>query len=458
MRLRAKWVLPDSATVLEDGEVIIENGLLVEVRARRIDGQPCTEARDLGNAILLPGLVNAHTHLEYTVLRGAVEDIPMFPWLDRLMELKALLEPDDWIASAICGAADAARGGVTTVADCTDSGAAAHGLSAVGLRGIVYQEVFGIGEDVPVEVALERLRTKLAVLARHTDPTLVRVGISPHSVYTVRPALLRAAAQYAQEHRLPVCIHAAESQPEVELLLAGTGVRAARLKERRIDWKAPRMGVLRYLADLDVLGPSTLLVHCVSLTSEDMEILQRSGSAVAYCPRSNAKLGNGAAHLATLITHTTTEASRAIGALGACVGLGTDSAVSSNNADMFEEMRLGLLVQRAMWRRAETPVAGDMLALATQGGARALELDRLIGSLHVGKAADLTAVRVGQRMQPCYHPVQAVVHAAACHDVMLTMVNGEIVAERGRVHCERLTWARRRMRQAAHRIQRACLM
>src|SRR5207248_5323448 len=143
-RLRARWILPIIGQPIEHGEVVVEDSRIAEVRPVPVDGRPAEDARDLGDAILMPGLVNVHTHLDYTVMRGLLEDIDFFPWIRELTARKEALDEADWIASATIGAAEGVAGGVTTIGECTDSGAGLLGAKKLGLRGIVYREVFGI--------------------------------------------------------------------------------------------------------------------------------------------------------------------------------------------------------------------------------------------------------------------------------------------------------------------------
>ena len=150
-RLRARWILPITSTPIENGEVIIEASEIVEVRQPPLHGAPTPDSLDFGEAIIMPGLVNVHTHLDYTLMRGRLEDIDFFSWIRQLTARKSVLDEQDWVASATMGAAEAVAGGVTTIGECTDSGAALIAAKAMGLRGVVYQEVFGIDETRSVE-------------------------------------------------------------------------------------------------------------------------------------------------------------------------------------------------------------------------------------------------------------------------------------------------------------------
>ncbi len=399
--------------------MVVEEGRIVEVRRANPSAPLNEEDRDFGEAILLPGLVNVHTHLDYTVMRGLLEDLPFFDWIRELTARSKSLTEEDWVGSATLGAAEAVAGGVTTIGDCTPTGAALLGAKALGLRGTVYQEVFSTDETEPVEAVVSELALKVAALRWSATGTRLRVGISPHSPYTVRPAALRAVAEYARSEKLPVCIHAAESQPEAELVRCGTGEIAERLTARGITWMEtpPETTVVRYLESLGALGPQTLLVHGVQMAATDRDIILRTGAAWAHCPKSNAKLGNGIVALRLLQG----SQSRPVR-----VGLGSDSVASNNTMDLFEEMRFAVLAQRARSRRINALCAKDVVEMATIGGACSLGLEGKIGSLEPGKEADLIAVNLnGLHALPCYDPYQALVYASGARDVLFTMVAGE---------------------------------
>ncbi len=421
--LRAAWVLPISGPPIENGEVVVRGDRILEVRpARPTAADPVC---DFGDAVLLPGLINVHTHLDYTVMRGLLEDIEFFPWIRELNARKAALTWDDWVASATWGAAEAVAGGVTTIGDCTDSGAALQGAKALGLGGLIYQEVFGIDERQTVLEIVEELAAKVAHLQAESAQTPLRVGISPHAPYTVRPALFQALAEYAARHDLPICIHAAESRAEAELLRSGTGPIAEMLTRRGIAWEIPGSSTVAYLDALGILSPRTLLVHGVQVSAADRSILRERDVAWAHCPKSNAKLGVGVAPLGMLGRHR--ERGEQAGRQSwPRLGLGSDSVASNNTMDLFEEMRFAVLMQRGARQRLEALSAREALEMATWGGARALGQEAEIGTLEPGKRADLCAVRLGElHSAPAYDPYSALVYAARASDVLLTMMAGE---------------------------------
>lgn len=416
--LRAAWVLPINSAPLREGEVVIQGDTIVEVRPRRTPAQG--EVIDFGEAIILPGLVNLHTHLELTVLRGAIEDLPFFAWLRRLVELKSLLEETEWLDSALWGAMEAAAAGITTLADTTDSGATVQAMLRVGLRGRVYQEVFAIQPEQTREQTLEALHARMQHLHRITDGSLVGLGIAPHAPYTVRLDSLYALRQYAQQKGYPVCIHAAESEEEVALLQQGRGAFAQMYQQRGIPWDVPNMHPMDLLERGGWLDENTLLVHAVQTTSRHAQLLADTRTAVAHCPQSNAKLYHGVAPLEDWLGR------------GVRVGLGTDSVVSNNTLDLFHEMRFAVLVQRAVHRTQATITAQEVVEMATLGGARALGMEEQIGSIEPGKQADLCVVSLRNvHLCPSPDPYAALVFATQANDVVMTMVAGRIVYRGG---------------------------
>ena len=413
----ARWVLPVDAAPIEDGEVVIEDGVIAAVRSART---PASGRRDLGEAVLMPGLVNAHSHLEYTALRGFLEDVPFFPWIRALTAAKAALKPEDWLWSARLGAMECLAAGVTTLGDNTDAGVTMRVLTETGLRGTVYQELFGIDHREPVAPILESLRVKIAAHRRLASGR-VSVGVSPHALYTIRPALFAALDEYVAGEGLPTSLHIAESGSESALTERGEGPFAEMYTRRGITWEAPRMTPTRYAADLGALGPSTLAVHCVHQTLADIALLATTGAAVIHCPKSNAKLGAGVAPLAAWLRTP-----------GLRLGLGTDSAVSNNTLDLFEEMRFALLMQRAATQEVEAVTARDVARMATLGGAEAMGLSHLIGSLTPGKRADLIAVRLDRpHAVPATDPYSALVYTARADDVLFTLCDGEVLYDNG---------------------------
>lgn len=444
MILRADWVVPIAGDPIAEGEVVVRNGLIVDVR-RRSGTRGGADVLDFGEAVILPGLVNTHTHLELTALRGAVEDLPLFEWIRKLVDLKKVLAEPEWRDSALWGALEAVASGTTTIADTTDTGASLYAMVQTGLRGRVYQEVFAVEADADPQQTLRELEDKLLWLHRASQGTLVEVGVAPHTLYTVRPGVLQALRHYTREEGYPVCIHAAESADEIALLEKGEGKFAQMYAERGIPWQAQGKHPLDILHQQGWLDERTLLVHCVHTEPHHTELLASTQTAVAHCPQSNAKLYNGIAPLNEWLVQ------------GVVVGLGTDSPVSNNTLDPFTEMRTAVLLQRAMHGVDSCITSRKAVELATLGGAQALGMAEHIGTLEPGKQADLCVVSLEKPRQfPAYDPYTTLVFSTCASDVLMTMVGGKIVYRQGEFPLlrEPVTTLRERLRHTVRRVRK----
>jgi 5-methylthioadenosine/S-adenosylhomocysteine deaminase len=308
--------------------------------------------------------------------------------------------------------------------------------------------VFGIEATPDTPTIVSQLKSKVAVMraqvARAGGDDRVQIGISPHAPYTVRPDLLTALQEWAMREGLPSTIHVAESGGEVELISSGKGPFGEMFARRGIQWSVPGGSPVAYLDTCQALGPNVLAVHCVHVSEADIATLKARSVSVAHCPKSNGKLGAGIAPVA------------AMRRAGVRVGIGTDSMVSNNGADMFEEMRMVLYFARAHAQSPDALTAKDALHMATLGGAEALELDKQVGSLTGGKLADICAVRLdGLNAFPTGedNPQAALVYGARASDVAWTMVNGRVLYESGRhtlVDVPRLKNALRPLRAHLH--------
>ena len=396
IRYHARWVLPISAPAFEDGTVAVADGRVAFVGPR--GGAPPGDDVELGDVLLLPGLINTHTHLELTAMRGFLEDLDFARWIMRLNKVKrAVLDRDRMLDAARFGLVEGIRAGITTYADTCDSGVAFDAMLEAGVRGIMFQEVFG---PDPAECAqsLEGLSDKIAVLRPRQTP-LVRVGVSPHAPYTVSDALYAAVAQWAAVEQLPIAVHIAESEIERELVERGEGIFAQGLRKRGIDTASRGRSSITVLEKTGILRSRALLIHCVRLDAQDIAAIAAAGAPVAHCPVSNAKLGHGTSPVLELL------------AAGVTLGLGSDSVASNNRMDMLGEGRAAILAQRARVARHDALCARDALYLATLGGARALGIDHEVGSLEVGKRADLAAFPIDACAMPVHDPEATAIFA-----------------------------------------------
>ena len=415
----ADHLLPVAAEPVRRGAVAVREGLIVAVGPRDevLAAYPRAEVEELGAAILMPALVNAHTHLEYAMYGGFGDGLGFADWLADHVARRPLLQPGDTDAAARLGALLALRCGVGTVADASYSGVSVAAVRSAGLRAVVHLEVFG-GPDTDPGMVVAGARDRLAAFALETTP-LVRIGLSPHSPYTVAPASFAALDLLARERGLTVMTHVAESSAELEAVADGTGPLADALRSlTRIE--ATGMHPVDLLADAGLLHEGALLVHVVQAGPAQIRRIAGSGAVVVHCPRSNAVLGCGAAPIVDLL------------AAGVTVALGTDSPASAIDFDMWAEMREALMTARRREGRPDVLTATDVLRMATISGARALGLERETGALVVGLRADLTAIDLADSpFVPVADPTTAAVFAGRPERVLLTVVDGVVRYRRG---------------------------
>lgn len=408
----ARWVLPITSAPVSDGAVAVEGGKITYVGPR--SSAPRGQQLELGDAVLLPGLVNTHTHLELTVMRGFLEDLGFVEWIGKLRRGRnEVLTSEKLLDSARLGISEGIRAGVTCYADTCSTGVVMQALGESGVRGIMYQEVFAPAPQA-ADAALADLEARLDSLERGVTG-LVSLGVSPHAPYTVSDRLYAGVSELSTARRLPLAMHIAESEAEDDLVARGEGAFADLWKKRGIE--TPRKGLNRspvaLLSRHGLLRDNSLLIHAIRVDAEDMDLIAARKCAVAHCPVSNAKLGHGVAPLTDLLSR------------GIRVGLGSDSMASNNRMDMLEEARMALLFQRARTRSHDALSAERVLSLATLGGAAALGLDDRTGSLEVGKDADLCAFGVSHdRALPGTDPVATAVFALGGSHALLTVVRG----------------------------------
>lgn len=441
-RYTARWIVPVTSSTIEDGALLIdERGRIASVGpASHVPGEGTVESIALGEAVLMPGLVNVHAHLDLSFLRGRIEDRAFADWIQELLAVKhkAALTPDETLAVANWSCVEALAAGMTTVATTEDAHAGFDALQASGMRGIAYREVFGpdpAQADVVIEVARDAIAAQ-----RPRDSELVRTGISPHAPFSVSDALYRRVAQLAASERLPLAAHIAESEDEKGLVTRGEGIFAGRLAGRGIAAPPRARSPIALLAETGVLDVAPLLIHCVQLDDVDLAMIASAGAAVAHCPIANARFGHGIAPVPALLD------------AGIAVALGTDSVASNNRLDLFEEARFAQLLQRSLHRDITLLPADRLARMVTIDGARALGLAGSIGSLEVGKDADLCCVSFDSvHNQPVYDPLAALFHSARASDVRLSVVKGRVLYSEGVWHTIDVNETRRAVRAIAAR-------
>ncbi|MGH8443041.1 MAG: TRZ/ATZ family hydrolase, partial [Nevskiaceae bacterium] len=398
-----RWLVPvePAGAVLENHALVVRDGRIAEIAradAARKAWRP-RETLSLPRHALLPGLVNIHTHAAMTLLRGLADDLPLMDWLqNHIWPAEGAHANREFCEDGVrLACAEFIRGGITCFndmyffPDATAKVAVGAGLRvAVGL----------IVLDFPTAWAQpgEYIHKGLELHDQLKGEPLVRTVFAPHAPYTVSDGPLKEVRKYATELGIPVHMHVHETAGEVDMAVQATG---------RRPWQR--------LKDLGLLGPDFIAVHMTQLTDAEIADCAQNGVTVAHCPESNLKLASGFCPVHRLL------------AAGVNVALGTDGAASNNDLDMFEAMRQAALLAKLATGDPTAMPAQTALDLATLGGARALGMEQMVGSLERGKRADVIAVSTSAaRQTPLYDPVSHLVYVTRGDDVRTTIVNGKV--------------------------------
>ena len=406
-----RWIIPvePAGAVLEGHCIAVRDGLIEALL-------PIAEAESrfssyekvlLDEHVLIPGLVNAHTHAAMSLMRGLADDLPLMRWLEQHIwpaEAKHV-SPAFVKDGSLLACAEMLRGGVTCFNDmyffpeaALEAALEAGMRASIGMIVFDFPSAYGSDPD-------DYLAKGLALRDRWREHPMLSFCLAPHAPYTVSDATFQKIAKLAGEVEVPVHIHLHETTDEIERSLAEHGVRPVERLRR-----------------LGLLGPGLIAVHAVHLSDAEIELLAKHGVSIAHCPSSNLKLASGFAPVAKML------------AAGINVAIGTDGAASNNRLDMFAEMRLAALLAKAVAGNAEAMPAHAALRAATMGGAAALGLDARIGSLLPGKAADLAAVHLaGPELVPCYDPASHLVYAAGREQVTDVWIAGKRLLRDGKV-------------------------
>ena len=407
MIIPARWIFPVSTPPLFNHALIVEDGRIREIRPlRNSDPGPW-------DSCVLPGFVNAHTHLAYTGLRNLFDNLPFFEWIRKLTEVKQHLSDEDIVLSTQLGISECLKNGITTVADMSDLQSSLEVLSTAPLRGIFYWEVFGVEKDA-ADRTWNDLKSRYEQFIQKFSSERLSIGISPHASYTVRPELYNRIADWAIQRKVPVSFHVSESKAEEDFIREKKGIIADFLRERASDWEILGSSSIQHLHKTGIFETKPVIAHAVQASNDDLDILKDAGVAVAHCPKSNAKFGHGIAPVLTMMEK------------GICVAIGTDSAASNNRFDMIEEARFALFQQRS---RYSTKLLSEqkMLEMMTIDGARALQMQNDIGSLEPGKFADLAVVRVPRDYSTAAQVLNHLIYTATASDVVKTFISGKEV-------------------------------
>jgi len=421
----ADWVLPISAAPISGGAIAFaENKIIAIGKSEEIkEDFPRAETEDFGEAVIMPGFVNAHSHLELTAMRGFLDELEndFSAWLVMLAKIRAeKLTEADIETAAVWGALEGARAGVTCFADIGRYGRAGlRALKVNGLRGVVFQETEFSSKNEEAAEDFARLKEKFLAL-RAEETNLVEVGISPHAPYTVSKNLFQKITDYAFSKDVKISVHAAESKEESEFMLRGAGFFSDIYEKFNLVWDAPGISSIEYLSEIGVLQARPLLAHCVKTNEKDFDLIGESNSSIAHCPKSNAKFGHGVAPYEKFLEKNLR------------VGLGSDSVASNNVCDILEEARFAALFARSREEKNDLIAAKKILETATLGGAQALGLENEIGTLDAGKQADFIVVSLSSVAQHPVHDIfSTLLFASTARDVRLTIVAGEEICREG---------------------------
>jgi len=380
-----------------DGQVIVEIGAPDDILAKYAP----REVLDVSDQIVLPGLINTHTHAPMVLYRGLADDLALMDWLQKYIfpaEAKTV-SPEFVRVGTRLAALEMIESGTTTYADMYYfEEEIARVTRQAGLRGVLGQTIikFPVAD---AQTPLEGLARAEAFIKEFSGDPLIVPAVAPHAMYTLERDTLTASAALARRYGVPVLIHLAETEDEVQQSLTAHALSPA-----------------AYLESIGFWGPRTLAAHGVWVTDDDIAVLARRGIAVSHNPESNMKLASGAAPVTKMQ------------ASGVALGLGTDGAASNNDLDMFEAMRQAAFLAKLTTRSPTALPAREALAMATIGGAKALGLDGLTGSLEPGKRADLITVGIDSaRETPLYDPISHLVYVTRGTDVRTTIVNGRIL-------------------------------
>ena len=394
------------------GYVRVKDGVIAEFN----QGSPDPigneeEIIDACGCVLMPGLVNAHTHLYQVLLRAVWEDFPLLPWLKRIYGAAQVLRPEHFYAGTMLGCIEAIRSGVTTL--CEHNFLNPHPECAFetvrairdsGVRAVFARTIMDSGEMVPAcvkEKPAQAFRHIETIIDANKRSDLLSFMTGPNTPpLNTTPELLREIRFFADEKSIGISAHVAESKSVVEFTREQHG----------------KSGVVDLLDDFGIPGANSIFAHCVHISDHEIQVLKERGTSVSHNPVSNMMLGDGVAPVIAMLRH------------GVTIALGTDGAASNHSQDLFETMKTASLLQKVHHQDAGVIDPYTVLRMATAGGARALGLASLCGTIEVGKHADLILVQLDAiHNQPVNDLFSQLVHCAKASDVQTVIVDGRVL-------------------------------
>jgi 5-methylthioadenosine/S-adenosylhomocysteine deaminase len=401
--METKNILIENAVIVTDkikkGSLLIENDKIVEINDK-IDANNADEVINAEKKVLIPGLVNTHTHLSMSLMRGLADDLPLDTWLnDHIWPVEANLNGEHCYAGALLACAEMIKSGTTCFNDMyffMDS--VAKAADEAGIRGMLSHGMIDFGDEDKRKAEFKETQ-RIIEKCHDTADGRIKVSFGPHSPYTCSEELLEGVRKEADKYGLKIHIHASETQKEVEDVL-----------------EAHRKRPFEYLDEIGLLGEDVLAAHAVWLSDNEMGIIKERGVKLSHNPSSNMKLASGISPVSKLLEK------------GICVSLGTDGAASNNSLDIFEEMKTAALLQKVHTLDPTVLNAHEVFEMATINGADALGLENEIGTIEVGKKADIALVDMKTPgLTPFRNPVSHLVYSANGADVDTVICNGELL-------------------------------
>ncbi len=398
-------LLDSNNTAIDHSAIAVNKGEIIAIGqadelAGKFSAKTTINAKD---SLVMPGFVNCHTHAAMTCFRGMADDLELMDWLNNYIFPAEAKNVNKELAywGSLLASAEMIKSGTTTFCDMyIFEDETARAAKQAGLRCLVGEVLF----DFPspnVKSPEEGLAYTRMLIEKWQNDPLVNIIVEPHSLYTCSPALLTAAGKLADEHSVPLGIHLLENKAEQEQLQQKLG-----------------KGAASFLKDIGCLHDRLIAFHCVCLSAEDMRLFAENGCTVSHNPVSNMKLASGVAPVPDMLK------------TGVTVGLGTDGCASNNNLDMFNEMSTAALLHKIARLDPTVMDARSVVRMATIDGAKALGMDKITGSLELGKKADIILIGLNKpHLTPLYNEYSHLVYAANGADVDMVIINGQVVME-----------------------------
>ena len=401
--MESKNILIKDATIVSNeikkGSLLIQNDEIVEI-SNKLGVNDADEIINAAGKVLIPGLVNTHTHLSMTLMRGLADDMPLDTWLNNyIWPVEAELNPEYCYAGALVACAEMIKSGTTCFNDMyffMDH--VAKAADEAGLRGIISHGMIDFGDE---EKRKKEFKESIRIIKKchNKGDGRIQVAFGPHSPYTCSQELLKEVKTEAAKYGVRIHIHVSETQKEVSDILEAHGKRP-----------------FEYLDDIGFLGSEVTAAHAVWLSNNEIDIIREREVKLSHNPSSNMKLSSGVSPVSDLLHKKV------------CVSIGTDGPASNNNMDMFEEMKVTALLQKVTTMDPTVLNAEEVFKMATINGAKSLGLEDQIGSIEVGKKADITLVDMrSPQLTPFRNPISHFVYAANGSNVDTVICNGEIL-------------------------------